>query len=157
VESGRVVGLAHDRRTAARFSERYGQKIHSTGGAVAGGERYGAFPLNPVISVTGDSRPVEDLLGDLGDGLWVNEFWYTRVLDPRTLVVTGLTRNGLYVVRNGQVVGTAPNLRFTQSYLAALGPGQVVMAGNDLSPTATGVIAPSLAISSWRFTGGARG
>lgn len=54
-------------------------------------------------------------------GLLVTDFFYTRVLDPRTLVVTGLTRNGVWLIENGLVTQPVRNLRFTQSYAEALG------------------------------------
>jgi predicted Zn-dependent protease len=93
-------------------------------------------------------------------GLLVSDFWYTRVLDPKTLVTTGLTRNGVFLIENGEVRRAASNLRFTQSYVAALAPGQVLGMGDDgrLSPGGLHLslhYAPSLHLAAWNFTGNA--
>jgi PmbA/TldA metallopeptidase C-terminal domain len=92
--------------------------------------------------------------------LLITDFWYTRLLDPRRLVVTGLTRNGVFLVRDGIVVQPVRNLRFTQSYSEALGPGHVlgldgqsVLIEGDAVPIHT----PGLALTSWAVTGGAQG
>jgi predicted Zn-dependent protease len=91
----------------------------------------------------------------------VSDFWYTRVLDPRTLVVTGLTRNGAWLVEDGRIVRPVRNLRFTQSYPDALAPGRVLGMGSDPSlladEDAGSYLVPSLHLGSWNFTGGARG
>ena len=71
------------------------------------------------------TRSTDELIAGVERGLLVTDFWYTRILDPRTQVVTGLTRNGVWLIEDGQVVRPVTNLRFTQSYLDALGPGNV--------------------------------
>ena len=76
--------------------------------------------------------------------------------------MTGLTRNGVWLVENGRVSRSVSNLRFTQSYLEALAPGAVRGVGSDLTLT-TGLFGgeawavPSLHLASWNFTGGAKG
>ncbi|HEX8026079.1 MAG TPA: metallopeptidase TldD-related protein, partial [Candidatus Limnocylindrales bacterium] len=103
----------------------------------------------------------DELVRGLERGILVSDFWYTRVLDPRTLVVTGLTRNGVWLVEDGRVSRPLRNLRFTQSYAEALGPGAVVGIGSDLALFPEGhdsaMVVPSLHLASWNFTGGAKG
>jgi predicted Zn-dependent protease len=105
----------------------------------------------------------DELVGNVGRGLLVTDFWYTRVLDPRTIVVTGLTRNGVWLVEDGRIVRPVTNLRFTQSYVDALGPGAVKGVGSDetLVGGATfgfgAYVVPSLHLAAWNFTGGAKG
>ena len=72
-------------------------------------------------------------------GLLVTDNWYTRVLDPRTLVVTGLTRNGVWLIEDGQVTRPVQNLRFTQSYPQALAAGAVLGVGSALRRPAVGL------------------
>ena len=89
-------------------------------------------------------------------------FNYCRVLDPKTVEVTGLTRNGTFWVEDGRVVGPVTNLRFTQSFVEALGPGRVEALGGEprLADCEWGpglVRTPALRLSAWRFTGGAAG
>ncbi|MGQ0743491.1 MAG: TldD/PmbA family protein [Acidimicrobiales bacterium] len=151
VRNGVCVGMAHDRRTAASAAG----PAASTGHAVVGGEVWGPMCSNLVMAA-GTSSP-EALMAKIGSGLLVTELWYTRVLDPKTQVVTGLTRSGLFWFDDGQVSHPVADLRFTQSYVEALGPGSVVGVGDDPVLTPSGVVAPSLALASWNFTGDASG
>jgi hypothetical protein len=72
-------------------------------------------------------------------------------------VVTGLTRNGLFLVEDGQVSQGVRNLRFTQSYAGALAPGHVTAVAPDARLVNSSAFVPSLHLASWNFTGGARG
>jgi predicted Zn-dependent protease len=75
-------------------------------------------------------------------------------------VVTGLTRNGVFLVENGEVVRPVANLRFTQSYVDALGPERVLGIGSvpELQRQYMAMYSvPALRLASWNFTGGAKG
>ncbi len=149
VRDGVPANLLHDRRTAALAG------TESTGHATPGGESYGPAPSTVVVAA-GRHSP-EDLITGVDRGLLVTEFWYTRILDPKTQVVTGLTRNGVFLIEGGEVTGAVANLRFTQSYADALAPGNVVAVGSDARLRGIDAIVPSLHLASWNFTGGARG
>ena len=97
VREGVTAGLVHDRRTAKALGET------STGNAFAGAGPYGAIPANLVLD-PGTASPSSSSAG-IERGLLVTDFWYTRILDPRTQVVTGLTRNGVWLVENGRSCG----------------------------------------------------
>ena len=141
--------LVHDRRTAAKAN------VRSTGHAIEGGETWGPTPTNLFLG-EGDTSPA-DLIASVRRGLLVTEFWYTRTLDPKTQVVTGLTRNGTFLIEDGRIVGAVRNLRFTQSYVDALAPGNVLGVGDDPRLYGSNCVVPSLHLASWNFTGGARG
>lgn len=152
VVDGQTVGLAHDRRTAVAAG------AESTGSAIEGGESFGAVPTNLFLG-PGRASPAE-LVAGVDRGLLVTDFWYTRVLDPRTQVATGLTRNGVFLIEGGSVVRPVRNLRFTQSYVGALAPGNVRAVGSDLTlmPSYIGTcVVPSLHLGDWNFTGGSAG
>lgn len=156
VRAGVSTSLLHDRRTAAAA----GDGAASTGNAVPGGAGVGAFPADLVVA--GGTTPADELVAGIERGLFVSQFHYCRVLDPRNLVVTGLTRNGTFLIEDGRVTGAVGNLRFTQSFVGALAPGRVLGVGDDVrfgrSESGIGVVrAPSLRLATWRFTGGARG
>ncbi len=53
-------------------------------------------------------------------GLWVTRFHYTRPVHPLKVVITGMTRDGTFLIENGEIAYPVKNLRFTQSYLEAL-------------------------------------
>ena len=149
VREGVPVAICHDRRTAAKAG------TESTGHGVTGGESAGAFPTN--LFLAPGASPPGELIGSVERGLLVTEFWYTRVLDPKTQVVTGLTRNGTFLIEGGRVVSGVPNLRFTQSYVDALAPGNVLGVGNDARLFDGGFHVPTVRLAAWNFTGGARG
>jgi predicted Zn-dependent protease len=155
VTAGTSTALAHDRRTAKRLG------TDSTGHALEGSDVWGAIPTNLFLG-PGD-QSMEDLLAGVGRGLLVTTFNYCRALDPKTQVVTGLTRNGTFLVEDGKVGPGVKNLRFTQSFLDALAPGNVVGVGSearyaDSEFFGTGVVhVPPVRLGAFRFTGGARG
>jgi len=76
---------------------------------------------NLKLDVAGGSGDLADVIGRTQDGLLVTCLWYNRVVDPQTLLLTGLTRDGVYAVRGGEVVGAVTNFRFNDSPVGALG------------------------------------
>jgi predicted Zn-dependent protease len=168
VTAGVTSGLAHDRRTAAAARAGTG----STGHALPGGT-FGPTCFNLLLAPASDApaagRPapglddsVAALVAKVDRGLLVTDHWYTRVLDPKSLVVTGLTRNGVWLVERGEVVRPIRNLRFTQSYPQALAPGAVLGVGGYAGTLpghwpGAGYTTPALRLASWNFTGGGSG
>lgn len=75
---------------------------------------------NLILEVAGSQGDPTDLVGDVERGLLVTCLWYIRVVDPQTMLLTGLTRDGTYLVEGGEVVGVANNFRFNESPLALL-------------------------------------
>jgi predicted Zn-dependent protease len=77
--------------------------------------------VDNLLAGVGDRRgTLDELAARLGDGLLVTCLWYIREVDAQSLLLTGLTRDGVYVVRDGQVVGAAGNFRFNDSPLGIL-------------------------------------
>ncbi|HSZ36553.1 MAG TPA: metallopeptidase TldD-related protein, partial [Acidimicrobiales bacterium] len=62
-----------------------------------------------------DGGSVDDMVARTENGLLLTCLWYIRTVDPATLLMTGLTRDGVYVIENGKVVGAANNFRFNES------------------------------------------
>ncbi|MFG2037371.1 TldD/PmbA family protein [Dactylosporangium sp. NPDC048998] len=169
VDGGLSAAVVHDRRTAARA----GGGAESTGHAIPGGASFGAIASSLRLMPAEGPAPVEvdgpaadssvlALVAGVERGLLVTDNHYTRVLDPRTLVVTGLTRNGVWLIEDGVITTPVRNFRFTQSYAQALGPGAVLGVGTRAveqpGPWAeAGFVAPALRLASWNYTGGASG
>ena len=153
VRNGTTVGLLHTRRSARRMN------AESTGHAVEGGAAWGVVGGNLVLESLAASD--SDLVASVERGVLVTDFQYTRILDPRTQVVTGLTRNGVWLIEDGRLVRSITNLRFTQSFLEALAPGAVLGASRERALVREGwdsaYVVPSLRLASWNFTGGAKG
>jgi predicted Zn-dependent protease len=153
VREGVTRGLLHTRRTAKAAG------VESTGHAVEGGGAWGALGANLIVSA--GERSADQLVAGVERGVLVTDFWYTRILDPKTQVVTGLTRNGVWLIEEGKVVRPVTNLRFTQSFLEALGPDAVRGISSERALVLAGwdsiYLVPSLHLASWNFTGGAKG
>ena len=70
---------------------------------------------NLVVEVDGATGSTQDLVAGVERGLLVTCLWYIREVDPQTLLLTGLTRDGVYLVENGEVTGAVNNFRFNES------------------------------------------
>jgi len=76
------------------------------------------YPINAVVMPGSKTR--EQLIASVERGILVSRSWYTRLVDPREVVITGLTRDGVYLIEDGNLVRTLKNFRFYTSMLAAL-------------------------------------
>jgi predicted Zn-dependent protease len=70
---------------------------------------------NLSLDVAGGHGTLEDVVARVKDGLLITCLWYNRVVDAQTLLLTGLTRDGVYVIKDGKVIGAASNFRFNDS------------------------------------------
>jgi predicted Zn-dependent protease len=76
---------------------------------------------NLILEVPGAHASLDDMVARTGRGLLLTCLWYIREVDPQTLLLTGLTRDGVYLVENGEVTGAVNNFRFNESPVAMLG------------------------------------
>ncbi len=76
---------------------------------------------NLIVEVDGGTADVASLVGSTERGLLVTSLWYIREVDPQTLLLTGLTRDGVYLVEGGEVTGVVNNFRFNESPVDLLG------------------------------------
>jgi predicted Zn-dependent protease len=104
---------------------------------ISGGElsalhssRYSAslagLPVTPAadnlsFSLPGATVTLPDMISSTKRGLLLTCLWYIREVDPQTLLLTGLTRDGVYLVENGEVTGAVNNFRFNESPVGMLG------------------------------------
>ena len=70
---------------------------------------------NLVLEVDGGSGSVDDLVASTERGLLVTCLWYIREVDPQTMLLTGLTRDGVYLVEGGEITGAVNNFRWNES------------------------------------------
>ncbi len=124
------------------------------------------LPLHPYISnlslalqdganpgADGGTGGVAELVGDLQDGLLLTCLWYIREVDPRTLLLTGLTRDGVYRVQGGEVVGAVTNFRFNESPVDLLGRVEAVGASGPTTGREFGAYLPRTAMPALRVSG----
>jgi PmbA protein len=146
LEAGVCRGVVHDAQTAARDG------VTSTGHGLPAPNPYGPFPLNQVMAAGDTSRA--DLIAGLDRGLLVTRFHYTNPVHPKLAIVTGMTRDGTFLVEGGRIVGPVKNLRFTQSYLDAIAGVVAISAERrTLKGFLGGVVVPALRLDGWTFTG----
>ena len=146
VERGVCAGVVYDAQTAARAG------VRSTGHGLPAPNPYGPFPLNMVMAA--GSTPRDELVGGLERGLLVTRFHYTNPVHPKLAIVTGMTRDGTFLVEDGRIVAPVRNLRFTQSYLEAVGgTAAISRERRTLRGFLGGVVVPALRIESFTFTG----
>ena len=101
IERGRVVDFYHDRWTAKE------KGIEPT-------------PWPSGLVLDGGHKTREALISETERGLLVSRFWYIRSVDPMQLLLTGMTRNGTFLIEDGRITGAVRNLRFNESTLGAL-------------------------------------
>ncbi len=149
VDRGVVQGPVYDRRTAAKEGR------SSTGHALPPTAR-GLGPVAMHLFLEPGETSTEDLIRSTERGLYITRFWYTRLVHPRDCVVTGMTRDGVFFIENGEITYPVKNLRFTQGYVPALASVQAVGSETRLLLNeflGGGVLAPALKIESFHFTG----
>jgi predicted Zn-dependent protease len=107
-------------------------------------------PVNFIMESSQPPASIDDMIKSMERGLLISRFWYVRLVDPRTIVLTGLTRDGLWWIENGKISHPVRNLRFNQSVLAMLAPGNVdaIGAPQRLSP----LMVSALKLGAFRFT-----
>jgi predicted Zn-dependent protease len=108
-------------------------------------------------AMAGGDASVDDMIRSTERGLLVTRLWYIRSVDPRTILFTGLTRDGIFLIENGRIAHPVKNLRWNESPIAML--NQVEMMGRPVrvSPsesgdTAPAVIVPALKVKAFTFT-----
>jgi predicted Zn-dependent protease len=107
-------------------------------------------PVNYILGSAQPAVPMDEMIKGMERGLLISRFWYVRLVDPRTIVLTGLTRDGLWWIDKGKISHPVRNLRFNQSVLAMLAPWNVEAIGapQRLSP----LMVPALKLSAFSFT-----
>jgi PmbA protein len=124
VEAGVARGAVFDRATAARGDR------ESTGHGLPPEYRiYGAIPLN--LCMAAGEATHDELAEAVGDGIWITRLHYLGVVDPKQGIITGMTRDGTFRVRDGKVAEPLPNLRFTVALPDVL--ADVPAVGRDLA------------------------
>jgi predicted Zn-dependent protease len=145
VEKGVVKNLVYGRRAAKHFG------VESTGHGLTEPSSAGEQPANLVLEGRTTSR--EEMIASTDRGILLTRVWYVRVVDPSKLLLTGMTRDGTYLIENGKLVKGVRNLRFNVSVIEllnnvlALGPA-VRAAGEEGFPA----VVPAMKVANFNFT-----
>jgi predicted Zn-dependent protease len=115
-------------------------------------------PVNTILESSTPGTSIEEMIKATPRGLLVSRFWYIRSVDPRTALFTGLTRDGVWWIENGKVQHPVGNLRFNQSVLELLAPGNVEMIGvsertsSSESQGRSAALMPAIRVKQFHFT-----
>ncbi len=113
IRDGIARGVVYDSYTAGREEGR-----KSTGHALPAPNPFGPFPSHMVMA-SGETT-LDEMVQDTEHGVLITRLWYVNPVHPRKAVVTGMTRDGTFLIEKGEIVGPVKNLRFTQSILEML-------------------------------------
>ncbi len=136
IENGVLKNFSYDRYWAAQK----GVEPTSGGGGGFGGD---------AIKFVGGTKSVDDLIASTERGVLVTHFFYIRALDPRTVLLTGLTRDGTFLIENGKVTRALKNFRWNESPLFMLSKIDEI---GKAERTSAGQVMPSLKVKDFTFT-----
>ena len=137
INSGIAKDFVTDREWATRLER------HNTGHYVAGGAE---GPQPRALVLMPGTRSREELIASTKRGILVSRFWYIRVVDQRKAILTGMTRDGTFLIQNGKIAAGLRNLRFNVRILDLLGACEL----SD-KPVRTGGYAYQIVVPTARF------
>jgi predicted Zn-dependent protease len=112
-------------------------------------------PVNHILESSGKTHSVADMIANSDRALLLTRLWYIRMVDPRAQLLTGLTRDGVWLVENGKIKHPVRNFRFNQSVMRMLAKGNVEMVG---TPQRVGagrrgtMLCPALKLKAFTFS-----
>ena len=112
VDNGVPQNLVYARATAKKM------KAKPTGHGFSLPNEYGEAPMNLVFA--GGTASVDEMVRTTERGILVTRLWYIREVDPYQKILTGMTRDGTFLIENGRVAGGIRNFRFNQSMIELL-------------------------------------
>jgi len=104
------------------------------------------------LTVTGGTQSLDEIIAETERAVLVTRFWYIRPVNPRTLLFTGLTRDGTFLVENGKITRALKNMRFNESPLFMLDKLEAIGRPVRLSGDAGGLVMPALRVRDFHFT-----
>jgi predicted Zn-dependent protease len=124
IENGVVKRVVYARATAQKirkseYSDKVGT-VEPTGHGFPLPNEIGEMPMNIVFGAPGESQSVEEMVASTERGVLVTRLWYIREVDPYEKIVTGMTRDGTFLVENGKIQRGLRNFRFNQSLISML-------------------------------------
>jgi predicted Zn-dependent protease len=152
-EKGVAKEVTYDSFTAGREGK------ESTGHGLIAPNTSGPVPIN-LFMKRGESS-LEEMVKSVRRGIYVTRFHYTNVVEPMKAVITGMTRDGTFLIEGGEIKRPVKNLRFTESILKALSRVTAVSRGRKICSEGTvysrrfvtGTVVPAVKIDGFNFSG----
>ena len=120
------------------------------------GKKPTASPSNLIMD--GGTETLTDLIAGTGRGILVTRLWYIRSLDPQTLMLTGLTRDGLFLIEKGKVTRPLKNMRWNDSPIAvfnnidAMTPAERAVSGEGIGGAGLALVCPAARVREFTFS-----
>lgn len=156
IEKGVVKGVTYARSSAKRMNESGASNaVTPTGHGFALPNEIGEAPLNIVFIVTDAERPqtLEQMIASTERGILVTRLWYIREVDPYEKILTGMTRDGTFLIEDGRISHGIRNFRFNESLIHMLqnvdAIGEPVRASGEESMD---MVVPAMKIRDFNFT-----
>lgn len=144
-EKGVLKNVVYDTYTAGRYKKK------STG-HYSGSTAFGPIPSSVVMEAGKSSK--EEMIKSIKKGIWVTRFHYVNVQHYTKLHMTGMTKDGTFLIENGKITRPLKNLRFTQSIIEGLSDVEMVGKERMLLEDYGSYLVPALKIKSFNFTSG---
>lgn len=145
VENGVPRNLVYSRASAKKAGKK------PTGHGFALPNEYGEAPMNLVFS--GGDSSLEKMIASTDRGLLVTRVWYIREVDPYEKIMTGMTRDGLYLIENGKVANAVRNFRFNQSLIELLQNVEAMSpASRATAEEAFEMVVPAMKVKNFHLT-----
>ncbi|MDP3017191.1 MAG: metallopeptidase TldD-related protein, partial [Deltaproteobacteria bacterium] len=152
-EEGVAKGVTYDSFTGNREGK------NSTGHGLIAPNTEGPIPIN--LFMQGGESSLEEMVRSVRKGIYVTRFHYTNVVEPMKAVLTGMTRDGTFLIEEGEIKKPIKNLRFTESVLRAFSRVSAVSRARRICSEGTvysrrfitGVVAPAIKVDGFNFSG----
>jgi PmbA protein len=152
-EKGIAKGVTYDSFTAGREGK------ESTGHGLIAPNTEGPVPIN--LLMKGGDSSLDEMIRSVRKGIYVTRFHYTNVVEPMKAVITGMTRDGTFLIEEGEIKQPLKNLRFTESILSALSRVSAISTDRKVSSEGTvysrrfvtGTVAPAIKVDGFNFSG----
>jgi PmbA protein len=130
----------------------YAKKLDrpNTGHALPAPNAYGPQPLNIVVAP--GTRSTQELIEQTKRGLLISRFWYIRTVDQKQAIVTGMTRDGTFLIENGKIAGGVRNMRFNQGIVDALRAVEFSNTQRRTGSYGYNMVVPAAKIQKFTFT-----
>ena len=148
IDDGVAASLVYSRAEAAAAPRK--RNASPTGHGPQQPTTEGSMPRFPVLA--GGVESLEDLISEAGDGVLVTRLWYNRLVDPRRVRVTGMTRDGTFRIRGGKISEGVRNLRYNIAVPTLL--NNIIAASEPVR--AGGMVVPALLVRAFPFTSSTR-
>src|SRR5260370_37934113 len=113
----------------------------------------GEMPLNIVFAPTRNPQTVEQMIASTERGVLLTRLWYIREVEPFEKILTGMTRDGTFLIENGRVVGGIRNFRFNESLIHMLSNVESMsMPVRASGEESFDMVVPAMKIKDFNFT-----